>query len=135
MPTGLHAYMHTCLQALGGVRFFSQLIVLRLTSATTLSVIHVAAHALIVSIAIPLFHTNVSPFLIVGFTTTLVSAFLYTYVKTTEVSKEQHSEEEDPSPQLVTHGAPPTVTDEAEVQVRESGGVSMSGDGVDTQRR
>ena len=70
-----------CCSALGGVRFFAELLILRSASATSLSTANLATHATVMFLSIPLFGTTVTPFLIIGCTLTLSASAVYTYLK------------------------------------------------------
>lgn len=67
--------------ALGGVRFFAELLILRTASATSLSTANLATHATVMFLSIPLFGTTVTSFLIIGCTLTLSASAVYTYLK------------------------------------------------------
>ena len=67
--------------ALGGVRFFAELLILRSASATSLSTANLATHAAVMFLSMPLFGTAVTSFLIIGCAMTLTASALYTYLK------------------------------------------------------
>jgi len=71
---------------LGGVRFFSQLLVLRVSTATTLSCANIAFQAINIYLSLALFgKPALTPFLILGSMITLSSAGVYTYFKISKV--------------------------------------------------
>merc|ERR1712054_578836 len=70
---------------LGGVRFFSQLLVLKVTSPTSLSCANVAFQAINIYLSIPVFHTVLTAGMIVGSIVVLSSASVYTYFKVSKV--------------------------------------------------
>mmetsp|Transcript_5707 Transcript_5707/g.15179 ORF Transcript_5707/g.15179 Transcript_5707/m.15179 type:complete len:340 (+) Transcript_5707:44-1063(+) len=67
--------------ALGGFRFYVELIVLKYWSATTLSAANLSAHALIIILSIPLFGTPFTPLLLFGTSVTLAASFAYGWIK------------------------------------------------------
>ena len=67
--------------ALGGVRFFAELLILRSASATSLSTANLATHAAVVVLSIPIFGTQITGFWLAGCTITLTSSAVYTYLK------------------------------------------------------
>ena len=67
--------------ALGGVRFFAELLILRSASATSLSTANLATHAAVVVLSIPIFGTQMTGFWLAGCTITLTSSAVYTYLK------------------------------------------------------
>ena len=69
--------------ALGGFRFYIELIVLRHWSATTLSAANLSAHSLIIVLSIPIFDTPITPFLVAGTAVTLCASALYGWIKIT----------------------------------------------------
>ncbi|KAL1503951.1 hypothetical protein AB1Y20_010369 [Prymnesium parvum] len=71
---------------LGGLRFFSQLIVLRFTTATNLSCANIGFQAINIYLSLALFHdTQVTGFLIGGTILTLTTSSVYTYWKVSKV--------------------------------------------------
>ena len=67
--------------ALGGFRFYVELIVLRYWSATTLSAANLSAHSLIILLSIPLFGTPVTNMLVAGIGVTVAASVAYGYAK------------------------------------------------------
>lgn len=71
---------------LGGLRFFSQLLVLRFTTATNLSCASIAFQAINIYLALALFHdVQITGFLIGGTVFTLCVSSVYTYWKISKV--------------------------------------------------
>ena len=71
---------------LGGVRFFSQIIVLRVTTATNLSCANLAFQAINIYLSIALFHKpTINGFIIGGTLFTIASSGFYTYLKMSKV--------------------------------------------------
>lgn len=70
---------------LGGVRFFSQLIVLKVTTPTSLSCANVAFQAVNIYLSIPVFHTEITAGIVLGSLVVLSSASVYTYFKISKV--------------------------------------------------
>jgi drug/metabolite transporter (DMT)-like permease len=71
---------------LGGVRFFSQLIVLRVSTATTLSVANLAFQAINIYLSLVIFgKPTLTIFLVLGSTVTLSAAGVYTYFKISKI--------------------------------------------------
>lgn len=68
--------------ALGGVRALSQILVLNVASATTLSVSNLGIQALTISISFPIFGTEPTNYLIAGIAVTWLGSALYAYIKT-----------------------------------------------------
>jgi len=66
--------------ALGGVRFLTQLLALRVMSPTSLSVANVGAHLLVAAISFSLLHVYVNTAIVVGFLITLSALLGYVYV-------------------------------------------------------
>ena len=66
--------------AMGGFRFFCELLVLKFWSATTLSAANLSAHSLIIVVSIPLFGTPVTPYLISGTLVTLAASAFYAFL-------------------------------------------------------
>jgi len=67
--------------ALGGYRFYVELVVLRYWSATTLSAANLSAHSLIIVCSIPVFGTPVTPFLVAGTAVTIAASLAYGWIK------------------------------------------------------
>jgi hypothetical protein len=67
--------------ALGGLRFFAELLILRGASATSLSTANLATHAAVVVLSVPIFGTQMTGFWLAGCTVTLTSSAVYTYLK------------------------------------------------------
>ena len=74
--------------ALGGFRFYCELLVLRYWSATTLSATNLAAHSVIILIAIPAFHSAVSPLLLLGTALTIFASVAYAWRRISSQAKE-----------------------------------------------
>jgi len=71
---------------LGGMRFFSQLIVLRFTTATNLSCANIGFQAINIYLSLLLFRDqSVTPWLICGTVLTLITSAVYTYWKISKV--------------------------------------------------
>ena len=71
---------------LGGIRFFSQLLVLKVSTATTLSCANLAFQAINIYLSLALFgKPKLTPGLVCGSLITLGSAGVYTYFKTSKV--------------------------------------------------
>lgn len=71
---------------LGGVRFFSQLLVLRVSTATTLSCANIAFQAINIYLSLALFgKPELTPWLVMGSLVTLSSAGVYTYFKISKI--------------------------------------------------
>jgi hypothetical protein len=70
---------------LGGVRFFSQLLVLKVTSPTSLSCANVGFQALNIYLSIPVFHTKLTTGMVIGSMVVLGSASVYTYFKVSKI--------------------------------------------------
>ncbi len=67
--------------AYGGVRLFLQIFLLQFTSATTLALSNVTIQAFTIILGIRLFHTEVTPTLVIGVAITLLASAAYTYIK------------------------------------------------------
>ena len=66
--------------ALGGVRFLTQLLALRVMSPTSLSVANVGAHLLVAAISFGVLHVYVNTAIVLGFVITLGALLGYVYV-------------------------------------------------------
>ena len=67
--------------ALGGFRFFCELVVLKYWSATTLSATNLVAHSIIIVLAIPAFGCTATPALVAGTAATAAGAMFYAWLK------------------------------------------------------
>jgi drug/metabolite transporter (DMT)-like permease len=67
--------------AFGGARALSQFMVLAYASATTLSTASLTTQTLTILLSIPIFHTALNTFMVIGICITLSSSGLYTYFK------------------------------------------------------
>lgn len=81
--------------ALGGFRFFCELLVLRYWSATTLSAANLSAHSLIIVVSIPIFGTAVTPFLMAGTLVTLAASAFYGYLRLRTAEEAGYDDEEE----------------------------------------
>lgn len=75
---------------LGGIRFYSQTLVLRFTTATNLSCANIGFQAINIYLSLALFHdTQVTGYLIGGTVLTLLTSSVYTYWKISKVLTKQ----------------------------------------------
>jgi len=81
--------------AFGGVRALSQFMVLAYASATTLSTASLTTQTLTILLSIPIFHTALTTYMVIGISITLSASALYTYFK---ISKVLEPKKEKPPP-------------------------------------
>jgi hypothetical protein len=74
-------WQSTLTAALGGVRAVSQYFVLALVTATSMSTANMTTQVLNILISIPIQHTNVTPFLVIGICVTICSSVFYAFIK------------------------------------------------------
>jgi len=86
ITTPLEVFQLLVTSLLGGMRFFSQLLVLKVTTATNLSCSNIAFQAINIYLSLLLFHDiSVTPTLIAGTLLTLATSSVYTYWKISKV--------------------------------------------------
>lgn len=86
LHTGLDVFNLLGTSFLGGLRFYSQIIVLRVTTATNLSCANIGFQAIAIYLALFLFHDiKVTGWLIAGTVLTISTSCVYTYWKISKV--------------------------------------------------
>merc|ERR1719409_1361264 len=84
--------------AFGGVRALSQFMVLAYASATTLSTASLTTQTLNIKLSIPIFHTALTTYMVIGIAITLSASGLYTYFKISKVLEPKKEKPPAPAP-------------------------------------
>jgi drug/metabolite transporter (DMT)-like permease len=87
----------TATAAFGGVRALSQFMVLAYASATTLPTASLTTQTLTILLSIPIFHTQLTVYMVIGVSITLSASALYTYFKISKVLEGGDKKKEKPA--------------------------------------